>query len=116
MFFSGEASLSQIDLLSFCSALIKMTRGLFFFKHVQDDDEYFTAPPPPPPASSQTTMVLRKRIRRIRQGMKKYNTQLVEVKRELKSCKAKMDTQNKQVQAGAFSKARNLSETDNSNN
>lgn len=64
---------------------------------VQDDDEYFTAPPPPPAASSQTTMVLRKRIRRIRQGMKKYNTQLVEVKRELKSCKAKMDTQNKQV-------------------
>ena len=32
------------------------------------------------------------------QGMKKYNTQLVEVKRELKSCKTKMDTQNKQVQ------------------
>ena len=63
----------------------------------QDDDEYFTAPPPPPPASSQTTMVLRKRIRRIRQGMKKYNTQLVEVKRELKSCKSKMDSQNKQV-------------------
>jgi F-box protein 28 len=69
-------------------------------KLFQDDDEYF-APPPPPVPSSQTTMVLRKRIRRIRQGMKKYNTQLVEVRRELKSCKAKMDTQNKQVSSGS---------------
>jgi len=45
----------------------------------------------------QSNMVLRKRIRRIRAGMKKYNTQLDEVKRELKTCKSKMDTQSKQV-------------------
>ena len=45
----------------------------------------------------QSNMVLRKRIRRIRQGMKKYNDQLVEVKRELKSCKTKMEAQTKQV-------------------
>jgi len=45
----------------------------------------------------QSNMVLRKRIKRIRAGMKKYNTQLDEVKRELKSCKSKMDGQSKQV-------------------
>lgn len=45
----------------------------------------------------QSNMVLRKRIKRIRAGMKKYNTQLDEVKRELKSCKSKMDGQTKQV-------------------
>jgi len=45
----------------------------------------------------QSNMVLRKRIRRIRAGMKKYNTQLDEVKRELKACKSKMDGQSKQV-------------------
>merc|ERR1711884_225946 len=48
-------------------------------------------------AAPQSNMVLRKRIRRIRAGMKKYNTQLDEVKRELKTCKSKMDTQSKQV-------------------
>ena len=32
-------------------------------------------------AAPQSNMVLRKRIRRIRAGMKKYNTQLDEVKR-----------------------------------
>lgn len=45
----------------------------------------------------QSNMVLRKRIRRIRAGMKKYNTQLDEVKRELKTTKSKMDSQSKQV-------------------
>lgn len=48
-------------------------------------------------APPQSNMVLRKRIKRIRAGMKKYNTQLDEVKRELKSCKSKMDGQTKQV-------------------
>jgi len=48
-------------------------------------------------STPQSNMVLRKRIRRIRAGMKKYNTQLDEVKRELKSCKSKMDGQSKQV-------------------
>merc|ERR1719273_522152 len=45
----------------------------------------------------QSNMVLRKRIRRIRQGMKRYNDQLVEVKKELKTCKTKMETQSKQI-------------------
>lgn len=53
---------------------------------------------PPPPQPPQSNMVLRKRIRRIRQGMKRYNDQLVEVKKELKTCKTKMETQSKTVQ------------------
>jgi len=48
-------------------------------------------------SAPQSNMVLRKRIRRIRAGMKKYNTQMDEVKRELKTCKSKMDSQSKQV-------------------
>jgi len=50
-----------------------------------------------PSQPPQSNMVLRKRIRRIRQGMKRYNDQLVEVKKELKVCKSKMETQTKQV-------------------
>merc|ERR1712113_1207253 len=42
-------------------------------------------------------MVWRKRIRRIRQGMKRYNDQLIEYKKELKTCKTKLETQSKQV-------------------
>jgi F-box protein 28 len=57
------------------------------------DMESGVQPPQPP----QSNMVLRKRIRRIRQGMKRYNDQLVEVKKELKVCKSKMETQSKQV-------------------
>jgi len=49
------------------------------------------------PEPPQSNMVLRKRIRRIRQGMRRYNDQLVEVKKELKVCKTKMETQTKQV-------------------
>jgi len=43
----------------------------------------------------QSNMVLRKRIRRIRAGMKRYNSQLIGLKRELKSCKGKMADQHK---------------------
>merc|ERR1711881_396670 len=50
-----------------------------------------------PSQPPQSNMVLRKRIRRIRQGMRRYNDQLVEVKKELKVCKTKMETQTKQV-------------------
>ena len=50
-----------------------------------------------PSQPPQSNMVLRKRIRRIRQGMKRYNDQLVEVKKELKVCKSKMETQTKTV-------------------
>lgn len=44
----------------------------------------------------QSNMVLRKRIKRIRQGMRRYNSQLAALKRELKSCKGKLTDQNKQ--------------------
>ncbi|XP_066904760.1 F-box only protein 28 isoform X1 [Halyomorpha halys] len=50
-------------------------------------------PSPPPP---QSNVVLRKRIRKIKQGMKKYNSQLILMKRELRSCKAKIADQQKQ--------------------
>lgn len=43
-----------------------------------------------------SNMVLRKRIKRIRQGMRRYNTQLVALRRELKSCKSKLADQSKQ--------------------
>ncbi|ROT60744.1 F-box only protein 28, partial [Penaeus vannamei] len=54
-----------------------------------DIPEFDTLPP--------SNMVLRKRIRRIRQGMRRYNTQLVALKRELKSCKSKLTDQHKQM-------------------
>lgn len=59
------------------------------FEPEYEEDETESAP--------RSNMVLRKRIRRIRAGMKKYNTQLDEVKRELKTCKSKIDSQSKQV-------------------
>lgn len=65
---------------------------------VDPGDVETTSVPVVVPQPPQSNMVLRKRIRRIRQGMKRYNDQLVEVKRELKTCKTKMDTQSKQVQ------------------
>ncbi|KAK7076964.1 hypothetical protein SK128_008138, partial [Halocaridina rubra] len=45
----------------------------------------------------QSNMVLRKRIKRIRQGMRRYNTQLAALKRELKGCKGKLADQHKQT-------------------
>ena len=41
--------------------------------------------------------MLKKRVKRIRQGMKRYNDQFVEVRRELKTCKTKMENQSKQI-------------------
>merc|ERR1719361_2075394 len=57
---------------------------------VMDMDAASSSQQPP-----QSNMVLRKRIRRIRQGMKRYNDQLVEVKKELKTTKTKMESQTK---------------------
>ncbi|CAG0900027.1 unnamed protein product, partial [Darwinula stevensoni] len=45
----------------------------------------------------QSNMVLRKRIRRIRQGMKRYNSELAVLKQELKSCQKTITDQNKQI-------------------
>ncbi|XP_013171540.1 PREDICTED: F-box only protein 28 [Papilio xuthus] len=52
-------------------------------------------PPSPPPP--QSNMVLRKRIHRIKQGMKKYNDQLSALRTDLRSCKRKTALQQKQI-------------------
>ncbi|KAL1132291.1 hypothetical protein AAG570_010248 [Ranatra chinensis] len=44
----------------------------------------------------QSNTVLRKRISKIKQGMKKYNSQLTLMKRELRTCKNKLADQQKQ--------------------
>lgn len=45
----------------------------------------------------QSNMVLRKRIRKIKQGMKRYNSQLSLMRRDLRNCKAKIAEQQKQI-------------------
>ena len=48
-------------------------------------------------APPQSNMVLRKRIRKIKQGMKRYNSQLSLMRRDLRGCKAKIAEQQKQI-------------------
>nr|CAD7593123.1 unnamed protein product [Timema genevievae] len=55
------------------------------------EDLSMTRPP-------QSNMVLRKRIRKIKQGMKRYNSQLSLMRRDLKNCKGKIAEQQKQIQ------------------
>ncbi|KAL1452447.1 hypothetical protein WDU94_006678 [Cyamophila willieti] len=50
-----------------------------------------------PRSPPQSNMVLRKRIHKIKQGMKRYSSQLTLMKRELKLCKVKMVDQTKTV-------------------
>uniref|UniRef100_A0A8D8LIP0 F-box only protein 28 n=1 Tax=Cacopsylla melanoneura TaxID=428564 RepID=A0A8D8LIP0_9HEMI len=50
-----------------------------------------------PRSPPQSNMVLRKRIHKIKQGMKRYSSQLTLMKRELKLCKVKLVDQNKTV-------------------
>lgn len=45
----------------------------------------------------QSNMVLRKRIRKIKQGMKRYNSQLSLLRQELRTCKKKSSDQQKQI-------------------
>lgn len=45
----------------------------------------------------QSNMVLRKRIRKIKQGMKRYNSQLTLLRQDLRSCKRKTAEQQKQI-------------------
>lgn len=45
----------------------------------------------------QSNMVLRKRIRKIKQGMKRYNSQLSLLRNDLRSCKRKTAEQQKQI-------------------
>lgn len=51
----------------------------------------------PPRSPPQSNMVLRKRIHKIKQGMKRYSSQLTLMKRELKLCKVKLGDQTKTV-------------------
>ncbi|XP_014217372.1 F-box only protein 28 isoform X2 [Copidosoma floridanum] len=53
-----------------------------------------SAPAVVPP---QSNMVLRKRIRKIKQGMKRYNSQLSLMRRDLRNCKVKIADQQKQI-------------------
>lgn len=45
----------------------------------------------------QSNMVLRKRIRKIKQGMKRYNSQLSLLRQDLRTCKRKTAEQQKQI-------------------
>lgn len=45
----------------------------------------------------QSNMVLRKRIRKIKQGMKRYNSQLSLLRQDLRACKRKTAEQQKQI-------------------
>lgn len=45
----------------------------------------------------QSNMVLRKRIRKIKQGMKRYNSQLSLLRQDLRTCKKKTSDQQKQI-------------------
>ncbi|XP_076651603.1 F-box protein dampened isoform X2 [Halictus rubicundus] len=61
--------------------------------HSSDDPVLLESNVSPP----QSNMVLRKRIRKIKQGMKRYNSQLTLMRRDLRSCKAKIAEQQKQI-------------------
>ncbi|XP_071561944.1 uncharacterized protein Dmpd [Temnothorax nylanderi] len=61
--------------------------------HCSDDPALLESNVSPP----QSNMVLRKRIRKIKQGMRRYNSQLTLMRRDLKSCKAKIADQQKQI-------------------
>ncbi|XP_029673693.1 F-box only protein 28 [Formica exsecta] len=61
--------------------------------HCSDDPALLESSVSPP----QSNMVLRKRIRKIKQGMRRYNSQLTLMRRDLKSCKAKIAEQQKQI-------------------
>ncbi|EFN79722.1 F-box only protein 28 isoform X2 [Harpegnathos saltator] len=61
--------------------------------HCSDDPALLESNVSPP----QSNMVLRKRIRKIKQGMKRYNSQLTLMRKDLKSCKAKIAEQQKQI-------------------
>lgn len=58
------------------------------------DDPALLEPNVSPP---QSNMVLRKRIRKIKQGMRRYNSQLTLMRRDLRNCKAKIAEQQKQI-------------------
>ncbi|VVD03993.1 unnamed protein product [Leptidea sinapis] len=65
--------------------------------HASSLNMYMEESLPPSPPPPQSNMVLRKRIHRIKQGMKKYNDQLSALRSDLRSCKRKTALQQKQI-------------------
>ncbi|XP_076300811.1 F-box protein dampened isoform X2 [Lasioglossum baleicum] len=61
--------------------------------HSSDDPVLLESNVSPP----QSNMVLRKRIRKIKQGMKRYNSQLTLMRKDLRNCKTKIAEQQKQI-------------------
>lgn len=61
--------------------------------HTPDEPDLLENNAAPP----QSNIMLRKRIRKIKQGMKRYNGQLTLMRRDLRSWKAKIADQQKQI-------------------
>lgn len=77
------------DFMNFTSKS-KQTYSLKTTSDLSDDSSQMSSPP-------QSNMVLRKGIRKIKQGMKMYNNQLTVLRNELRNCKRKSSEQGKQI-------------------
>uniref|UniRef100_A0A2A4JBP5 F-box domain-containing protein n=1 Tax=Heliothis virescens TaxID=7102 RepID=A0A2A4JBP5_HELVI len=101
-FSPGESSKSYICLDSpppsgFESSSSQQTGANVSDRRVSSLNMYLDESLPPSPPPPQSNMVLRKRIHRIKQGMKKYNDQLSALRSDLRSCKRKTALQQKQI-------------------
>ncbi|CAH1647148.1 unnamed protein product [Spodoptera littoralis] len=101
-FSPGESSKSYICLDSpppsgFESSSSQQTGANVSDRRVSSLNMYMEESLPPSPPPPQSNMVLRKRIHRIKQGMKKYNDQLSALRSDLRSCKRKTALQQKQI-------------------
>uniref|UniRef100_A0A1B6FG61 F-box domain-containing protein n=1 Tax=Cuerna arida TaxID=1464854 RepID=A0A1B6FG61_9HEMI len=63
----------------------------------------------------QNNIVLRKRIRKIKQGMKRYNYQLSQIRKEVRCCRSKIADQQKQIVEYASRLDENDKKTEESN-
>ena len=79
--------------MHFCYLLAK-SKITFSNKTISEVSDSCSSTMPSPP---QSNMVLRKGIRKIKQGMKMYNNQLSVLRCELRSCKKKSSEQGKQI-------------------
>ncbi|XP_063893194.1 F-box only protein 28 [Helicoverpa armigera] len=101
-FSPGESSKSYICLDSpppsgFESSSSQQAGASVSDRRVSSLNMYLEESLPPSPPPPQSNMVLRKRIHRIKQGMKKYNDQLSALRSDLRSCKRKTALQQKQI-------------------
>ncbi|KOX80708.1 F-box only protein 28 [Melipona quadrifasciata] len=87
------SSSSNVNKPFMCLDSTPLTVGTGSPPHSSDDPGLLESNVSPP----QSNMVLRKRIRKIKQGMKRYNSQLTLMRRDLRSCKAKIAEQQKQI-------------------